>query len=210
MIVTRSSEAYSQQFEPDALASLLRVCYSLSEINQYRLFVGYTDFSGILLHALGVTATATGWNLGLRQFGLRRFRPVSGGRQPRARYSSSPLLNSIYVSELDGIYDAGQITEVLSDTQFDGRFSGNTNPENVSWPPNDAALHHWNVLANVTQSISGTTLGQRLDSVQNLVAQARAIYAQMGNFVTFASETGPTHLDQWLEALNRFRSEAAV
>lgn len=210
LIVKRASGSYSQHYEPEVLASLLRVCYSLSEINQYRLVVGYTDISGILLHAVGVSATATGWTLGLRQFGLRRFQPVSGGRRPRSRYSSGPLLNSIYISELDGIYNAGYVAEVLSDTQYDSRFNGTVNPENVPWPTSEASLHHWNVLADVTQSVSGIPVGERLDSVRDLIAQARAVYNQMGNLVAFSSETGPTHLDQWLDALNRFRSDTSV
>ena len=210
LLVKRSSGTYSQQYEPDVLASLLRICYSLAELNQYRIFAGYTDFSGLLLHAVGVEGTASGWSQGLRQFGLRRFLPVSGGRPARARYSSSPLLNSIYVNDLDGIYNAGHLLDVFSDTQFDGGFNGNINPGNVPWPPNEAALHHWAVLANLVQSIVGPTVSQRLDNAHALVAQARAVYAQMSNLTTFSSETGPTHLDQWLEALNRFRSDAAV
>ena len=210
VIVRRASEAYRQQFDPEVLASLLRVCYSLAELNQYRVFVGYTDMATLLLHAVGVTGTASGWSATLRQFNWRRFQPVSGGRPARARYSSRSLLNSIYMTELDGIYNGGRVTDVLSGTQFDTRFNGLGNPENVPWPLDEAALHHWLVLAGISRSVVGTSVANRLDSAHSLIAQAHATYAQTGTLVPFTTETGPTHLDQWLDALNRFRSDAAV
>ena len=51
LVIRRLSEAYSQQSEPDILTSLLRVCYSLAEINEYKVFVGYSDMVALLLHA---------------------------------------------------------------------------------------------------------------------------------------------------------------
>ena len=210
LVVRRTSETYRQHYEPEVLASLLRVCYSLAELNQYQLYVGYSDMAALLLHAVGVTGTGAGWFATLRQFSLRRFEPVTGGRRARARYSSLPLLNSIYVTELDGIYNGGRLADVLSSTPFDTRFNTATNPENVVWPDDDAALHHWCVLADISRSLVGTRVGDRLDSARNLIAQARAVYAQIGTLVPFTTETGPTHLDQWLDALNRFRSDAAV
>ena len=210
LVIRRLSEAYSQQREPDILTSLLRVCYSLAEINEYRVFVGYSDMVSLLLHAVGVTGTGAGWFSSLRQFGLRRFQQVTGGSQPRSRYTSQPLLNSIYVTELDAIYYSGLIANVLSGTNYDGRFNMNTNPDNVGWPPRDAALHHWSVLHNMVQAISGTTATGRLTSVRSQIVQAIALYAQVGQFLPFQPETSTSHLHQWLDALDRFRSDAAV
>lgn len=210
VVVRHPSVSYSQRCEPEILKSLLSICYSLAEINQYRVFVGYTDFAALLLHAVGVTATATGWHFGLRQFSQRRFQDVGGGRQPRPRYSSTPLLNSIYMSELDGIHDLGRINDVLTGTILDNRFSVPTNPENVPWPANVAALHHWEAVARGAQSVTAASVGDRLNQAENAIAQAQALYAQIAGLVPFSAETGPTHLAQWLDALNRFRSEAAV
>ena len=210
LIVRRASETYRQHYDPDVLVSLLHICYSLAELNEYRVFVGYTDMVTLLLHAVGVSGTGAGWFTSLRQFNLRRFQPVSGGRQPRTRYSSRPLLNSIYVTELDGIYNGGHVADVLSVTPFDARFNGPPNPENVPWPADEAALHHWHVLNDISQSLVGNGVSDRLDRAHNLITQALALYTQVGMFVPFTTETGWTHLDQWLDALNRFRSEAAV
>ncbi len=210
LVVQRSSDIYRQHFDPDVLFSLLRVCYSLSELNNYRVISGYTDMIALLVHAVGVNATASGWSVGLRQFTLRRFTPGTFGRQPRPRYTSSPLLNSIYVTELDGIHAGGQIARVLSSTPVDQRFTGANNPENVAWPRDDAAVHHWHALANVVQSVSASRTADRLDAAQGCIAHARGVYAQTGRLVPFTNETGPTHLDQWLDALRRFRIDARV
>lgn len=210
LVVRRSYETYRQHYDPDVLFSLLRVCYSLAELNQYRVYSGYTDMIAPLLHAVGVAGTASGWSAGLRQFTLRRFKPRTFGRQPHPRYSSSPLLNSIYVTELDGIHAGGQIAQVLSSTPHDQRFRGTTNPENVAWPKDDAAVHHWHALAILVQSIAATRTTDRLNLTQNRIAHARGLYAQTGRLVPFTNETGSTHLDQWLDALNRFRIDARV
>ena len=209
LVIRRSPEEYRQQYDPELLSSLLRICYSLAEVNGYRVIVGYSDIVSLLLHAVGVTGTGAGWYATLRQFGLRRFLPVSGGRQPRPRYTSRPLLNSIYVSELDAIYNIGQISDVLSDTSYDQRFSGFTNPENVNWPPRDAALHHWEALNDLVGAISCSPIGARLDLARSLIGQAAILYAQIGHHL-FRTETGPVHLQQWLSALDRFRSDASV
>ena len=210
LVVFRNSEIYRQHYDPEVLSALMRVCYSLGELNQYRVYVGYADMATLLLHAVGVTRTAAGWYVNLKQFTMRRFEPVSGGRRARPRYSSRPLLNSIYMSELDGIYNGGHLGHVLSGTSYDARFNTNTNPENVPWPDDVAALHHWEVLSEISQSLQGTTVGDRLDSARTIIGHAQAVYTQAGTLVPFANETGPTHLVQWLDALSRFRADASV
>ena len=210
LVVLRQSSDYRQQYDQEVLASLLRVCYSLGELNQYRIYLGYTDMVTLLLHAVGVHGTGSGWSSTLKQFTLRRFLPSTWGSQPRPRYSSRPLLNSIFITELDGIYNGGGLTYVLSGTGYDTPFTGATNPENVLWPRDNAALHHWRVLADISQAPSGATIGDRLDSARDLVTQARSVYALTGAFVPFTAATGSTHLDQWLDALNRFRSDMGV
>ena len=209
-IVQRRPQTFRQHYDSEVLASLLLICFSLAELNEYRMYIGYTDMPTLLLHAVGVTGTGSGWSTGLRQFDLRRFQPVSGGRQPRPRYSSLPLMNSIYMTELDAIYNGGSVADVLSGTPFDTRFIGPPNPENVPWPADEAALHHWQVLARLSRSVLGGSVGDRLDRARGQIAQSLGLYAQIGSLVPFTTETSSTHLDQWLNALNRFRSEAAV
>lgn len=210
LIVKRDSAEYRQQFDDDALTSLLHVCYSLGAVNEYRLYVGYTDMITLLMHAVGVSGTGSGWSFGLRQFTWRRFLPSTPSRRPRARFSSRPLLNSIHITTLDMIHGANRIQDVLSQTPYDGVFNGVTNPENVDWPDDVSALHHWCALNSIANSVSSTSLGNRLDVAQAAIAQAQLTYSQIGNFVVFDNVNGPSHLLQWSRALNRFRSEASV
>lgn len=210
LVVKRTSESYRQHFEPEVLSQLLRVCYSLAELNEYRVVVGYADFVTLLLHVVGVEGTGAGWSGTLKQFNLRRFQPATGGSRARPRYSSFPMLNSIYMSELDAIHNAGLLEAVLSGTPFDERFRQSLNPENVPWQPDDAALHHWSVLADYSKSQVGLGVKERLDYAQRLIANAAALYTHIEKLVPFSSETGSSHLDQWLEALKRFKSEVIM
>ena len=84
------------------------------------------------------------------------------------------------------------------------------NPENVPWPAEVSAIHHWEAVANAAQLTIGATISDKLNAVTNAIAQAQALYARIGGLVPFSVETGPAHLGQWLDALNRFRSETAV
>ena len=206
IVVRRRDESYRQNYDPVVLTSLLRVCYSLAEVNEYRVFAGYTDMASLLLHAVGVEGTGSGWSAGLRQFILRRFRGDRGGRQPRPRYSSGPLLNSIYIYELDAIYNGGLVEEVLSGSPLDRRFNDTRNPEDVDWSPEESALHHWYVLNDIVESLAGDTLEARLDSAGDSVALALATYAQIRPVVGFSPGTGSQHLQDWQEALQNFRS----
>ena len=205
LVVRRESELYRQHYDSDVLASLMHVCHSLAELNDYQVYVGYTDMATLLLHAVGVTGTGSGWSQVLRQFTLRRFRRSTFGSQPRPRYSSLPLLNSIYVTDLGGLYNAGNMADVLSGTPYDDRFDEGDNPENVDWPQNEAALHHWQVLDRISRSLSGDAAADRLGSARNSIAQAQAIYTMISDLVPLTAETGPTHLGEWLGALDALR-----
>ena len=210
LVVRRSSDVNNQQFHPEVLASLLTVCYSLAEVNEYSVFVGYSDFVTMLLHSVGVEGTGAGWSAGLKKFTLRRFTPGTFGRPARSRYASLPLLNSIYITELDGIHAAGRVSDALSNSSYDVRFNGSTNPENVPWPNDESALHHWCVLSEIASAFSGGSFSDRLDLAQNRITNAQMLYSQFGQLVPFRNETGPLHLDDWSDALDRFRTDAGV
>lgn len=210
VVVKRTSDSYSQRYEPQALTSLLYLCYSLAELNRYRVIAGYTDMATLLMHAVGVEATASGWYGTLRQFSDHRFLPATRGGRARDRYSSLPLLNSILITELDSIHAGGLITDVLSGTTYDARFQGTSNPENVAWPQGEAALHHWCVLEAIAGLAAGNPPSARLDAARGAILQAQLLYRRLANLVPFTTETGASHLEDWLEGLDRFRTEAAV
>ena len=93
----------------------------------------------------------------------------------------------------------------MSGTRYDDRFDDDDTPENVDWPQNEAALHHWHVLDRIAESVVGDTIVERLESARHSIIEAQSVYAVIGDFVRLTTETGPTHLEDWLQALNTFR-----
>lgn len=210
IILRRANEQYMTQMDPNVLESLLYLIYVLSELNNYEVVVGYADIIGILLHAVGVKVTACGWYSRLRQFSLARFQPSTGGRAPRDRYTSIPLLNSVLViPELDSIYRSGLINEVLTGTSHDGMLR--TDPANASWTKDISCLHHWEAIHQTINSVAQGVINQRLALMLTLIGRAKAIYARLAqNGVLFEQHSGPGHLDQWQRSIQNFKNSAGI
>ena len=206
IVVRRTMEGYQQHFEPSNLSGLLSICYSLAELNKYKVIVGYSDIVTLLLHAVGVTGTACGWHFNLKQFSRSRFRKSSGGQWRPPRYTSSELLSSVTFAEMGTLYNSNLSGSVLSGTQYDAAFSGGTAPTTQDWPIHDATLHHWDVLTNMVKNLANRPLIDRLDVVQRLIPLAGtrvARFEQQGILTTGAYSE---HLHGWSESLKRFRA----
>ena len=143
---------------------------------------------------------------------MRRFIPSSGGDQPRPRYTSSPLLNSILVSpELETIRDLGYIDRVLSGTQYDDQFILR-NPGEAPWTPEVSCLHHWSVLQSLTSRIEATQdISDRLDLIGTMVSEALGTYTFLQrDDVPFSPSSGPANLELWRQGLEDFRNEVSI
>ncbi|MBM4038541.1 MAG: hypothetical protein FJ290_08510 [Planctomycetes bacterium] len=211
--VSRDTSQYQPHMEAARLENLLYLTYTLSVVNEYQVVLAYSDLIGILLQAVGAHATACGWHHSLRQFSLARFRPSTGGRQPRPRYTSIPLLASILViPELQAAFDAGLGPAVLSRTDYDGAL-GTASGMNA-WRSDRAqrALHHWAVINRTVNDItSRADIGDRLTNVLLRIGQASALFSDLQNRgVVFDPTSGPGHLDQWQQAIESFRRTASV
>ena len=210
LVADRNDTVYSQDFHPVRLSELLKIVYSLSR-SQFQVICGYSDFLGHLYTAFGAAGTATGWTQKLRQFNSSKFVPSAGGRQPRDRYSSSPLLNSIFVTELDACQDAGRLPEVLSNTAYDSIFDGSTYPTGMSWSQGTASLHHWATLTILQRQLSGRQMRERLQIVDRTITRAQILYAELaGSGVTFEPQNGPNHLRSWADALASARASLRI
>ena len=210
VVIDRNDTVYSQDLNRDRLSEFLRVIYSLAR-SQFQVVCGYSDLLGGLYTAFGADATATGWSQKLRRFNSAKFIPSRGGRPARDRYSSLPLLNSIFVTELDACQDAGHLTEVLSNTPYDRVFNGTSSPAGVSWSQLRATLHHWATLAALQAQLTGIQVRDRLQTVSRMITQARSLYAQLGREgVTFEPQNGPAHLRSWADALAAARAALRV
>ena len=60
--------------------------YNLSEINMYKVILGYSDYLGILLYTTGIDAIATGWYENTRRFDRENFYQKTAMRRPNKRY----------------------------------------------------------------------------------------------------------------------------
>ena len=211
-VIRRTEREYNQGMQVELLSNVLYMTHTLAALNEYKVFYGYCDFLGIPLHAAGATGTACGWTQGLRRFTFARFEQSSGGRPPRARMSSLPLLNTIFINpELDNIESLNLLDHVLTDTQYD-RALNNRPPSAAAWPSDVSALHHWRTLANgIDQVTIDPEPSIRLAQLTAMIGESRTLYqqlAQAGQRLDAASGQG--HLAEWERAIEEFRRRADI
>jgi hypothetical protein len=210
LLVRRDEPQYQARFAPNALENLLYFVYVLAGINSYEVVCGYSDFVGTLLCAVGAKAIGTGWFSNLRQFTMDRFLPSAPRRRARQRYSSQPLMNSIFLYEMDTIHRRGQLDSVMSGTTQDGVFNGAASPSNVPWAMDVSTLHHWQVLQALVTSVTGGTVQSNLDTCMRLISTAQTIYNSLSRAMSFNAYTGDQHLHQWATAISNFRNRVNV
>ena len=207
LIIVREVGQYQQWFPSNRMAEWLVMIYSLAVRNRFEVVCGYTDLVGLLAGAVGANAIATGWFNLLRQFEIRRFLPATGGRAPRERYTSGPLLNSIFFQELINCHDAGRLRRVLSGTRYDQDFQRGGVPDPDRWPPDVSCLHHWATIRQLCGMLGSRNVRERVTALEQAIGRAEMIYADLRERgVTFEPTTGPTHLRQWSQAIALFRA----
>lgn len=212
IIIARNNTSYNQVFDNrTVLTNILTTIYSLSEINMYKVIMGYSDFVGIPFLAVGAHAIGSGWHNGLRRFTVQqRILPSSGGRQPRHRYSSWPLLNSLLISEIDTISNTTTVlSQILSGTSFDQRILSSPNPLSAPWDRDSGHMQHWEALYNGISNIIMPyfDISDRLDSLQQAIANAQGIYSILNRaYVPLEYSSQAHHLTIWNDSINDFRN----
>jgi hypothetical protein len=210
LVVDRNSPSYSQDFHSTRLAQMMRIIYSLKR-SRFEVVCGYSDFICLLFGAVNANAGATGWSQKLKRFNRARFQPSGGGRRPRDRYSSSKLVNSIYLTELDACQEVEKLKNVKTDTPYDQCFDGQSYPSGVSWSAEDSALHHWASITRLLESVTGTSVRDRIDQASQIIASAEALYKTLFRLgVRFEPPNGPTHLRGWSEAITMLLGELRI
>lgn len=216
LTVVRNPNGYHQSFDDSRkLANILSFVYSLSEINGFNVKLGFSDFLGLLYLAAGANHIATGWSQGLRRFTLdQRVLPsTGGGRRPRPRYSSAPLLNSILLSEIFSVRDSsilrGSLGNYLSGTNFDSEIT----KTNYTWDDNTSLYHHWASISNVANSIFQNTYDatDRFDALERAISNAEGLYTLLDSaHIQLDSKSNGAHLGVWKEAISEFRRDSSV
>ena len=209
-IVEKREDGYNQRFNEEGLAHLLYATYVLSITNEFEVMFGYTDFVGILLRAVGADSFASGWAQSARRFHRRAFiKAKGGGQQPRPRYSSAPLFNSILIDELQAIDDAGHLDEVMSRADLDSVITDASSPQAATdWGLAVSQRQHWQTLSLLDQEIEDKPKA----AVRNTLAKLRVadgLYRALeSEGVQFDRNSNKDHLKQWIKALKRFQTLA--
>ncbi|MCH7726889.1 MAG: hypothetical protein IH991_10460, partial [Planctomycetes bacterium] len=208
LIVVRDDPTYSQRFDGGRFARLLYLVHVLGDRNGYEVVCGYCDFVGIALRAAGATAFATGWYQSLRQFHEKAFLKRKAGGQPaRLRYSSRRLINSIMLSELESISEAGYLDAAVSNVALDSIIKSAASPESSGWTTQFSERHHWQSLSAMNEDLTDTPKADTAAVVES-IRQASGLYTLLkGAGVPFERNTDGEHLREWLRALTAFQQE---
>lgn len=209
IVVERETENNPQWEDYLALSNYMHFVNTLSN-NDFKVYSGYSDLVGLLLVGVGATAISTGWWRSQKQFTVSSYMERSGGRQPRATYTSKALLNSIYVTpELQAVYEAGYISDVVGDNELDRDFRSNPGDQVETWTTHNTnqILQHWAVLHELIRELNEQdNVEARLKWLQEKIELAQAIYTRLRHEqIQFEPMTGPKHLSIWKEAIDRFQ-----
>lgn len=213
IILRRNAASVQNAMESATLGRFMYFCHVLTTINEYDVIVGYSDWHSFLLEAAGVTHTATGWYQNLRQFSLARFQPLSGGRRPRKRYSSSSMLSCPLINpELQDIFIANLLPRVLSGSAHDAILQNGPIAGEANWSDDESCLAHWFSLNALSRQITAQSAqAGRIQEAERLMQNALTLYAQLGSRnVSFDPSTGPDHISEWQRSLQEFRALAGI
>lgn len=202
LVVDHGAGSYNQSMEEFRIPSLLQVCRALGSENDFELVHGYADFRGALSRTCGATAFCTGWTQNTRRFDSGKWIevPGMGGRQPRLRAASGPLLDSILLDDLDVISSLGFLPDLLSGVKMDQILLNADTPSEAGWEKRDSEIQHWQVLKK---------LDEDLNSSEDIVCDVI-------NRINFGIELSATlrqyepslrigqHLNAWSSSLGKF------
>lgn len=196
---------------PNILSNLMWFVYILSEVNGFDVIVGYSDFLSLPLSAVSNASFACGWYNNLKMYSEANFRPLSGGRRPRKRYSSSVLMSSLLlVPEIISLNRMGILPQVESPSPYNEIIRPNLN--DAEWTDEISCLHNWHVLKSVLTEVENMgSVPAKLDYVTSKIINASEIYRAISErgFQLDAKSSG-THLSMWLAAISDFRIQAGI
>jgi hypothetical protein len=208
VVVDRVTQgSYPAMWNPSHLTNLLRLIYSLSQLNEYKVLVGYADVEGILQIAAGASGSAAGWFYSLRAFSDSKWQPSSGGRQAIPRAFSVGLLTPLLaVGEGEQVAQSGLAADAFPDEAV--RLALGTNPE--GWSLVDAASHHLGELAMIVNDVAKQNpISARLDAVETRLVDAHGRLVTLAQQVAF-SGAYRQRLETFRRALHDFRTLESV
>ncbi len=197
-----------QWTDPQRLANVMYIVNVLKD-NNYDVIVGYVDIYSILLKAAGASVVVNGWHKKQKHFTKDRFKQSRGGFR-KDKYTSIQLLNSIFINEeLQPIYEAGLINNVIMSGATDSKLR--KNPSSQEWTLEEEVMHYWTVIKTVMTEIeSKNSMDERLNYLKKIIGDAVATYALLKtNNISFHLEAGSQFLSVWREAITLFEAEVS-
>ncbi len=213
LLVQRNSTSLEPAMDISSMSNMLYFVYVLATLNDYHVVVGYSDWMGFLFQAVGAAMSASGWHNSLKQFTLSRFLPQTGGRRPRKRYSSLPLLSCpLVVPELEDVHRAGLLPSVLTGGTHDHILRNGPARGEAAWTDAISCLAHWESLSRLYAAVEAPrTVPARLVAASNLIRAAETLYTRLNAAgIYFEPSTGPEQLTLWQDSITAFRQEASI
>ncbi len=209
LAVNRNRPLYPPQpWDVDSLANLMRVIYTLTQINGYEVVWGYADMDGLLGTAAGASGVASGWAYGLRQFSVARWNePRSGGVAAVPRIHLRKLWSALRNNDAEDVFvtTAGRqmFTRNLQD-EFDQQGV-------QSWNNAQAQEHHLEVLAERVAALEAqNSLPARLDIVGASLAEAVDAFDVLEREGLRLEPRQLSRVRSYQEAMDQFRSAESL
>ncbi|MBJ7470349.1 MAG: hypothetical protein JHD16_03570 [Solirubrobacteraceae bacterium] len=175
IVVNRGSSSYQAPWDPARLVTLLRLIYSLTELNGYEVILGYSDFEGLLGAAFGASGHGTGWYYSLRRFSETKWQPSTGGRAASPRVTSGPLMAALRADgEADLIVRTPLAASVFPSQPVRTRLAENP----TGWSLPDSWDQHMREMGSLSRHLmSERSTATRLDTMQSLIDGALRLSA---------------------------------
>jgi hypothetical protein len=201
--------------QDDLLERALWITYSLGDLNEFPVWVGYAGLAGYAFRVAGASAFAAGWWQKLQYWSPDHWLDGGGGRQPRPRVVLDSLLGSILIEiELAAIRraDAQLYADLVGGTGPLANALRQSNPTTVAGATDrdQQAAQLFAVCAELDSRCSGT-FGQRgrqlLDDIAETLDLHRRI-RQTGLQLEVGS--GPRRVNVWQNALQGLATRLGV
>lgn len=211
LIIEREKTANFACLDANILSNIMQFIYILSEINQYSVMVGYSDLISIPLSIVSGVDFACGWFSNLKSFSEANYRPSTGGRRPRSRYTSGELMNALLLNpEISTLNSSNYTNKVLSESPFNSCVFPTLNEG--MWTDEVSCLHNWYVLNNLVKQIASSgNIAERLDFVFKKITTAKDLYSEFYSILPdIDTKSKEGHLSMWEEAMHLFRNGLGV
>ena len=185
--------------------------YILSALNGFEVIVGYSDMLSLPMAAVSNAHFGCGWYNNLKAFSEMNFRPSSGGRRPRKRYTSGTLMSSLLLlPEIETLNRMNLLPKIESESPFNSIIQPNLN--DAGWTDEVSCLHNWHVLGSLLNEIERQgSYTNRLNYIISKIVSASEIYRTINERgFQLDAKSGGSHLNMWLAAISDFRTQAGI